>query len=188
LFAQKHFGIWPLVSGTLLTTAVAMAVALPFGLLSAIYLSEFAGARTRRLLKPALEVLAGIPTIVYGFFALTVVTPILQGIIPDLAGFNALSAGIVMGIMIIPMISSLSEDALQSVPRALREASWGLGATRIATIFRVTLPAAASGITASIILAVSRAIGETMIVAIAAGQQPNLTADPTQSVETMTAY
>lgn len=188
LFAQKHFGIWPLIAGTLLTTTIAMAVALPFGLLAAIYLSEFAGARTRRLLKPALEVLAGIPTIVYGFFALTVVTPILQRVLPGLAGFNALSAGIVMGIMIIPMISSLSEDAIQAVPRALREASWGLGATRLATIFRVTLPAAASGITASVILAVSRAIGETMIVAIAAGQQPNLTFDPTQSVETMTAY
>jgi len=188
LFADKHFGIWPLVSGTFLTAGIAMLVAVPFGLLAAIYLSEFASPRVRALLKPALEVLAGVPTIVYGYFALVVVTPVLQGIIPGLAGFNALAPGIVMGIMIIPMISSLSEDAIHAVPMGLREASWGLGATRLSTIFKVVLPAASSGIMASVILAVSRAIGETMIVAIAAGQQPRLTLDPTVPIETMTAY
>ena len=188
LFADKHFGIWPLVSGTVLTASIAIAVAVPFGLLAAIYLSEFASSRTRSLTKPALEVLAGVPTIVYGYFALVVVTPILQGVIPSLSGFNALAPGIVMGIMIIPMISSLSEDALHAVPMSLREASWGLGASRLSTVFRVVLPAATSGIMASVILAVSRAIGETMIVAIAAGQQPRLTLDPTVPVETMTAY
>jgi len=188
LFADKHFGIWPLIAGTFLTTGIATLVAVPFGLLAAIYLSEFASARVRRWVKPALEVLAGVPTIVYGYFALAVVTPALQALFPDLAGFNALSAGLVMGIMITPMVSSLSEDALHAVPVALREASWGLGATRLATIFKVVLPAAMSGIVASIILAVSRAVGETMIVAIAAGQQPRLTLDPTVPVETMTAY
>ncbi|TNF37397.1 MAG: phosphate ABC transporter permease subunit PstC [Deltaproteobacteria bacterium] len=188
LFADKHFGIWPLISGTFLTTAIATLVAVPFGLLAAIYLSEFAPARARRILKPALEVLAGVPTIVYGYFALVVVTPLLQQVFPGLAGFNALSAGLVMGIMIIPMVSSLSEDALHAVPMSLREASWGLGAARLTTIFKVVLPAAMSGIVASIILAVSRAIGETMIVAIAAGQQPRLTLDPSVPVETMTSY
>lgn len=188
LFADKHFGIWPLVAGTFLTTGIATLVAVPFGLLAAIYLSEFAPQRARRVLKPALEVLAGVPTIVYGYFALVVVTPMLQEVFPSLAGFNALSAGLVMGIMIIPMVSSLSEDALHAVPMALREASWGLGAGRLVTIFKVVLPAAMSGIVASIILAVSRAVGETMIVAIAAGQQPRLTLDPTVPVETMTSY
>jgi phosphate transport system permease protein len=188
LFAEKHFGIWPLIAGTFLTTAIATAVAVPFGLLAAIYLSEFAPGRARRILKPALEVLAGVPTIVYGYFALVVVTPMLQGIFPGLAGFNALSAGLVMGVMIIPMVSSLSEDALHAVPMSLREASWGLGGARLTTIFTVVLPAAMSGIVASIILAVSRAIGETMIVAIAAGQQPRLTLDPTVPVGTMTSY
>ncbi len=188
LFAEKHFGIWPLVAGTLLISVIAMSVALPLGLLAAIYMSEFAGERLRRVLKPALELLAGIPTIVYGFFALVFVTPFLQKIIPGLAGFNSLGPGIVMGIMIIPMISSLSEDALYSVPRSLREGSYALGAGRLPTIFRVVLPSAFSGIGASMILAISRAIGETMIVAIAAGQQPRLTGDPRVPVQTMTSY
>lgn len=188
LFADKHFGIWPLVSGTVLTAGIAVTVAVPFGLLAAIYLSEFAPGRVRSWVKPALEILAGVPTIVYGYFALVVVTPALQSFMPSLSGFNALAPGIVMGIMIIPMISSLSEDALHAVPNHLREAAWGLGASRLATIFRVVLPAAASGIAASVILAISRAVGETMIVAIAAGQQPRLTLDPTVPVETMTAY
>lgn len=188
LFADKHFGVWPLVAGTLLITSVALSVAIPMGLLAAIYLSELAGRRARAVVKPLLEVLAGVPTIVYGYFALLVVTPMLQGWVPGLAGFNALAPGIVMGIMILPMISSLSSDALDAVPRAQREAAWALGAGRIPTIFRVILPSARSGITASAILAVSRAIGETMIVAIAAGQQARLTADPRVPVETMTAY
>jgi phosphate transport system permease protein len=188
LFAEKHFGIWPLVAGTFLTTAIAMLVALPLGLLAAIYLSEFSPARLRRWLKPALEMLAGIPTIVYGYFALVFVTPALQRVVPGLAGFNSLGAGIVLGIMLIPMISSLSEDALYAVPRSLREGAYALGAGRLPTIFRVVLPSAVSGIAASVILAASRAIGETMIVAIAAGQQPRLTLDPRVPVETMTAY
>jgi len=188
LFAEKHFGIWPLVSGTFLTSAIAMAVALPLGLLAAIYLSEFAPGRLRRWLKPALELLAGIPTIVYGYFALVFVTPILQTVVPGLAGFNSLGPGIVLGIMLVPMISSLSEDALFAVPRSLREGAYALGAGRLPTIFRVVLPSAMSGIAASVILAVSRAVGETMIVAIAAGQQPRLTLDPRVPVETMTAY
>lgn len=188
LFAEKHFGIWPLVSGTVLTSAVAMMVALPFGLLAAIYLSEFARDRTRKILKPALEILAGVPTIVYGYFALVVLTPFLQQFIPNLAGFNSLSAGIIMGVMIIPMISSLTEDALYAVPNGYREGAYALGATRLTTIFGVVLPSAFSGIAAAVILAISRAIGETMIVAIAAGQQPRLTLDPRVSVQTMTAY
>ena len=188
LFADKHFGIWPLVAGTVLTSTIAIGVALPLGLMAAIYLSEFAQDRVRRVLKPALEILAGIPTIVYGYFALIFVTPILQKIIPGLAGFNSLGPGIVMGIMIIPMISSLGEDALYAVPSTLRESAYALGAGRLPTIFRVVLPSAVSGIGASVILAISRAIGETMIVAIAAGQQPRLTADPRVPVQTMTAY
>ena len=188
LFADKHFGIWPLVGGTMLTSAIAIAVALPAGLLAAIYLSEIASTRVRRAIKPMLEVLAGVPTIVYGYFALVFVTPMLQKVIPDLAAFNALAPGLVMGIMIIPMISSLSEDALYAVPQGLREAAFALGAGRLQTIFRVVVPSALSGIGASVILAVSRAIGETMIVAIAAGQQPRLTADPRVPIETMTAY
>lgn len=188
LFVNKHFGIWPLVCGTLLTSAIAIAVALPFGLLAAIYLSEFSHARTRKILKPALELLAGVPTIVYGYFALTVVSPALQTFIPGLAGFNALSPGLVMGVMIIPMISSLSEDAIYSVPISLREAAFGLGAGRIQTIFRVIVPAAWSGIAAALTLAISRAIGETMIVTVAAGQQPRLGLDPREPIETMTAY
>lgn len=188
LFAEKHFGIWPLVSGTVLTAGIAIAVALPFGLLTAIYLSELAPQRVRQVIKPAIELLAGIPTIVYGYFALVFVSPLLQKFIPGLAGFNALAPGIVMGVMIIPMISSLSEDALYAVPRNLREASLALGAGRIPTIFRVVIPAAGSGIIAAVTLAVARAVGETMIVAIAAGQQPRLTLDPRVPVETMTAY
>lgn len=188
LFADKHFGIWPLVAGTALTAGIAMAFAVPLGLLAAIYLSEFASPGARRVLKPAMELLAGVPTIVYGYFALIVVTPALQHVVPGLGGFNALGPGLVMGIMIVPMISSLSEDALHSVPMALREAAWGLGAGRVATVWRVVLPAARSGVGASLLLAISRAIGETMIVAIAAGQQPNLTMDPRVPVETMTAY
>jgi phosphate transport system permease protein len=188
LFADAKFGILPLLSGTLLTSAIALAVALPFGLMAAIYLSEFAAPWMRRTLKPTLELLAGVPTIVYGYFALVFLTPLLQKVIPDLSGFNALSAGIVMGIMIIPMISSLSEDALSAVPNALREAAYGLGSTKLSSIFRVVVPAATSGVAASVILALSRAIGETMIVAIAAGQQPRFTLDPRVPIETMTTY
>ena len=188
LFLDKHFGIWPLIAGTMLTSAIAIVVALPFGLLAAIYLSQFAAEGVRRVIKPALEILAGIPTIVYGFFALIFVTPLLQSFIPGLAGFNALSPGIVMGIMIIPMISSLSEDALYAVPISLREGAYALGAQKLPTIFQVILPTARSGIAAAVTLATSRAIGETMIVTIAAGQQPRLTFDPRLAVETMTAY
>ncbi|ARS37293.1 phosphate ABC transporter permease subunit PstC [Pontibacter actiniarum] len=188
LFADKKFGIMPLVAGTLLTTAVAIAVALPIGLTIAVYLNEYAHATLKQVVKPMLEVLATIPTVVYGFFALTVVTPFLQQIIPSLAGFNALSAGIVMGIMIIPMISSLSEDAISSVPRSLREAAYGMGSTRLQTSFGVMVPAASSGIVVSVILAISRAVGETMIVAIAAGQQPRLTLNPLVPIETITTY
>jgi phosphate transport system permease protein len=188
LFANKHFGILPLISGTLLTTVIAVSVALPVGLTIAVYLSEYAPKKFRKIVKPMLEVLAAVPTVVYGFFALMVVTPFLQKLIPELAGFNALSAGIVMGIMIIPFVSSLSEDALQAVPKSLRNASYGLGSTRFQTAFKVMVPAASSGIIVSVILAFSRAIGETMIVAIAAGQQPRLTANPLVPIETITAY
>jgi phosphate transport system permease protein len=188
LFSDKHFGLWPLIAGTALTSGVAIVVALPLGLLSAIFMSELASPRWRLVLKPALEVLAGVPTIVYGYFALIVVTPILQLLVPDLAGFNALSPGIVMGIMITPMIASLTEDALYAVPKGLREAAYALGASRVPTIWRVVVPAAMGGIAASVILAISRAVGETMIVAIAAGQEPRLTLDPRVPIETMTAY
>jgi phosphate transport system permease protein len=188
LFFDKHFGVLPLVSGTLLASAIAMIVALPAGLVIAIYLSEYAPAGVRRIVRPILEVLAGVPTVVYGYFALLFVTPLLQSIVPGLSGFNALSPGIVMGIMILPLVSSLSEDALRSVPTGLREGAYALGATRMETSLRVVVPAAFSGISAATVLAVSRAIGETMIVAIAAGQQPRLTLDPRVPVETMTAY
>jgi phosphate transport system permease protein len=188
LFLDKNFGIWPLITGTLLASAIAIAVALPFGLLAAIYMSEFASDRARAIFKPALEILAGVPSIVYGFFALIFLTPILQKFIPGLGGFNALSPGIIMGIMIIPMISSLSEDAIHAVPNSLREAAYGLGAGKLQTIFRVILPTARSGIAAAITLAISRAIGETMIVTIAAGMQPQLTLDPREPIQTMTAY
>jgi phosphate transport system permease protein len=188
LFATPRFGVLPLVFGTLLVSLIAMLVALPMGLMSAIYLSEYAGERVRRTVKPVLEILAGVPTVVYGYFALLFVTPLLQRFIPELAGSNALGPGIVMGIMILPLVSSLSEDAMRSVPRGLREGSYAMGATRMQTSLRVVVPAAFSGITAAFILAVSRAIGETMIVAIAAGQQPRLTIDPRVPIETMTAY
>ncbi|MDP2069603.1 MAG: phosphate ABC transporter permease subunit PstC [Lutibacter sp.] len=188
LFTEKHYGILPLLSGTLLTTFIAISVALPIGLSISIYLSEYAPRSFRKTIKPLLELLAAVPSVVYGFFALVVVTPYLQQFMPSLSGFNSLSAGIVMGIMIIPFVSSLSEDALFAVPKALREASYGMGATRLQTAFKVVVPAASSGIIVSIILAISRAIGETMIVAIAAGQQPRLTLDPTVPVETITAY
>jgi phosphate transport system permease protein len=188
LFHDAHFGIWPLVCGTLLTAGVAIGVALPFGLLAAIYLSELASKRVRSIVKPTLELLAGVPTIVYGYFALTFVTPLLQGVVPGLAGSNALSAGLVMGIMIIPMISSLAEDAIYAVPNALREGAYALGAAKLPTIWRVVVPSAFSGIAAAVTLAVSRAIGETMIVVIAAGNQPGLTLDPRQPIQTLTAY
>ncbi|WP_423242391.1 phosphate ABC transporter permease subunit PstC [Tepidiforma thermophila] len=187
LFSIKKFGIWALVSATALTSLIALLVAVPLGLMSAIYLSEFAHPKARAVLKPALEVLAGVPTVVYGFFALTVMTPFLQRFI-DMTLFNSLSPGIVMGIMIVPLVASLSEDAMSSVPQALREGAYGLGATRMEVATRVVVPAALSGIVASIILALSRAVGETMIVAIAAGQNPTFTFDPTVPVMTMTTY
>ena len=188
LFSTPRYGVLPLVVGTTLVSLIAMAVALPMGLLSAIYLSEYADQRVRRVLKPVLELLAGVPTVVYGYFALLFVTPLLQQFIPNLAGFNALGPGIVMGIMILPLVSSLSEDAMGAVPNGLREGSYALGATKMQTSLRVVVPAAFSGVTAAFILAISRAIGETMIVAIAAGQQPRLTWDPTVPIQTMTAY
>ena len=188
LFADQQFGVLPLVAGTVLVSIIAMSIALPGGLSAAIYLSEYAPSAVRRSVKPILEVLAGIPTVVYGYFALLFVTPALQRAIPSMSGFNALSPGIVMGVMILPLMSSLSEDALQAVPRDLREAALALGATRFQTTMRVVVPAAFSGLSASAVLAVSRAIGETMIVAIAAGQQPRVTANPLVPVETMTAY
>lgn len=188
LFSEKHFGILPLLSGTLLTTAIAILFAVPLGLIIAVYLNEYASKKFTSIVKPILEILAAIPTVVYGFFALQFVTPMLQNLIPGLRGFNALSPGLVMGVMIIPYITSLSEDALRSVPSSLREASYGMGATKFQTAFKVMIPAASSGIIISIILAVSRALGETMIVAIAAGQEPNLTFNPLESVETITTY
>jgi phosphate transport system permease protein len=189
LFSEPRFGILPLLCGTLLTTMVALLVAVPVGLTSAIYLSEFASPRLREVVKPALELLSGVPTVVYGFFALLFVTPLLQKtILPDLPGFNVLSAGIVIGIMIIPYIASLSEDALSAVPQGLRDSSLALGATKLETAFKVVLPAAISGVAAAVVLALSRAVGETMIVAIAAGQQPNLTLDPREPAATITAF
>ncbi|MFQ6040919.1 MAG: phosphate ABC transporter permease subunit PstC [Candidatus Poribacteria bacterium] len=188
LFVDKHFGILPLVSGTVLTSVIAMLVAAPLGILTAIFLSEYAPDRLRRTFKPILEVLAGVPTIVYGYFALLFVTPLLQRFIPSLAGFNALSPGIVMGIMILPLVSSLSEDAMFAVPKDLRDAAYALGSSRLQVAWRVVVPSAFSGITASFIIAISRAIGETMLVAIAAGQMPNLTLNPLAPIETMTTY
>jgi len=188
LFSDKHFGILPLLSGTLLTTTIAILFAVPLGLAIAVYLNEYASPKFTNIVKPFLEILAAIPTVVYGFFALQFVTPLLQQFIPGLRGFNALSPGLVMGVMIIPYITSLSEDALRAVPRSLREASYGMGATKFQTAFKVMVPAASSGIIISIILAISRALGETMIVAIAAGQEPNLTFNPKESVETITTY
>lgn len=188
LFSEKHFGILPLLSGTLLTTTIAILLAVPLGLVIAIYLNEYAPQRFTAVIKPILEVLASVPTVVYGFFALQFVTPLLQTFMPDLRGFNALSPGLVMGIMILPYITSLSEDALRSVPKSLREASYGMGATKFQTAFKVMVPAASSGIIVATILAISRALGETMIVAIAAGQEPKLTFNPKESVETITTY
>lgn len=188
LFTEKHFGILVLASATLLTTAIALALALPVGLLAAIYLSEYASPRARSFLKPALELLAGIPTVVYGYFALLTVTPMLKQLFPGMSTFNALSAGLVMGVMIIPTVASISEDAIHAVPRALREGAYALGATKWEVIRGVVLPAALSGIVAAFILGVSRAVGETMIMAIAAGQNPRLTLNPLVPIETMTAF
>ncbi|MCC6676585.1 MAG: phosphate ABC transporter permease subunit PstC [Phycisphaerales bacterium] len=188
LFADKHFGILPLVSGTLMTTAIALLVAMPVGTVIAIWLSEFASPRLRDTLKPVLELLSAVPTVVYGYFAITAVAPAMQRLYPGLPLFNMLSAGLVMGLMIIPYVSSLSEDAMRAVPMLLREGSYGLGANRLTTAVRVVFPAALSGIAASYVLAISRAVGETMIVAIAAGNQPKLTLDPTEGAATITAY
>ncbi len=185
---NAQFGVLPLLTGTLISSLIAMVVAIPIGLMSAIFLSEYASDRVRRVLKPILEVLAGIPTIVYGFFAFTFVTPILQAIIPGLQSTNILSPGIVMGIMIIPMVASLSEDAMSSVPNAMREGALALGSTKLEVAWKVVVPAAMSGIIASFVLAISRAIGETMIVTIASGSTKNFTFDVTQSMQTMTAY
>ncbi|MBV8882731.1 MAG: phosphate ABC transporter permease subunit PstC [Chroococcidiopsidaceae cyanobacterium CP_BM_RX_35] len=187
LFAERHFGIWPLINGTVLTTAIAMLTAIPLGLSAAIYLSEYASPRLASVLRPAIELLAGVPTVVYGFFALLFVTPVLRSFLP-LEIFNALSAGLMMGMMIIPTISSISLDAMQSVPRSLREGAYAIGVTKLETTIQVVLPAALSGISAAVLLGVSRAVGETMTVLIAAGQEPRLTLNPEQSVATMTAY
>jgi len=188
LFADPRYGIIPLLSGTLTTSIVAMFVAVPLGTIAAIYLSEFAPPRLREVVKPCLELLAAIPTVVYGYFAFLNVTPFLQTFLPDLPSFNMLSAGLVMGLMIIPLISSISEDAMRAVPLTLREGSYATGATRLQTALNVVLPAAISGISAAYILGVSRAVGETMIVAIAAGLQPNLTFNPFSEAATITAY
>lgn len=189
LFAEPRYGILPLLCGTLLSTVVALAVAAPLGLTAALYLSEFASPRARETIKPMLELLSGVPTVVYGFFALLFVTPLLQKtILPNLPGFSILSAGIVIGIMILPYIASLSEDAMRAVPQALRDGSLAIGATKFETAVKVVLPAAISGIAAAFVLAISRAVGETMVVAIAAGQQPNLTIDPREPAATITAY
>ncbi|HBR22243.1 MAG TPA: phosphate ABC transporter permease subunit PstC [Nitrospiraceae bacterium] len=188
LFAEPKFGILPLISGTLLTTLIALIVALPLGLTAAVYLSEYAPHRLKEIIKPILELLAAVPTVVYGYFALLFLTPILQKFIPDLSGFNALSPGIIMGIMIIPYVSSVSEDAMRAVPMHIREGSYAMGATKLQTAFKVVIPSAFSGIAAAFIIGISRAVGETMVVAIAAGGMPNLTANPLEPVQTLTAY
>lgn len=188
LFAEARYGILPLLCGTLLAAGVALLVAVPLGLTVALYLSEFAPIKVRETVKPFLELLEGVPTVVYGYFALLFVTPLLQNVIPDLPGFNVLGPGIVIGIMIVPYVGSVSEDAMRAVPNALREASYACGATRLQTTLRVVMPAAASGIAAAFVLGVARATGETMVVAIAAGQQPNLTLDPREPAATITAY
>ncbi len=188
LFDDAHFGIVVLLSGTLTSSAVALMVAVPLGTIIAIYLSEFAGHRTRETLKPLLELLSGVPTIIYGYFALLFVTPLLQKIYPDLPGFNVLSAGLVMGVMIIPYVASLSEDAMRAVPMGLREGSYAMGATRYQTAVKVVVPAALSGIASAYILGVSRAVGETMILAVAAGMQPTLTFNPLEPAATITSY
>jgi len=187
-FADKNFGIWPLVAGTVMITVISAVVSMPLGLASAVYISAYAPRRLRAWLKPGLELLAGVPTVVYGYFALTFVTPLLQTFFPDLGVFNALSAGLVVGIMVIPMVASLSEDAIQAVPKSLWNGAYALGATKLEVVLRVVVPSAFSGIVASFILALSRAIGETMIVTLAAGATPKLTADPTESIQTMTAF
>ncbi len=188
LFENPEFGILPLVAGTLLITFIALIVALPLGLITAIYLSEYAPHKVRETVKPILELLEAVPTVVYGYFALLFLTPILQKFIPDLSGFNALSPGIIIGIMIIPYVSSVSEDAMRAVPMHIREGSYATGATRFQTAFKVIIPAAFSGIAAAFIMGISRAIGETMVVAIAAGMMPNLTANPFEPIQTLTSY
>lgn len=188
LFAAPRFGILPLITGTLVTTAVALAVAIPLGTIVSVYLSEFAPPIVREVVKPMMELLSAVPTVVYGYFALLFVAPILQKLIPGLPTFTMLSAGLVMGIMIIPYVSSLSEDAMRAVPMALREGAYAMGANKVVTAFHVVYPAALSGIVSSYILAISRAVGETMIVAIAAGMQPNLTLNPMEPAETLTAF
>jgi phosphate transport system permease protein len=188
MFADKHYGVLPLLAGTLVTTTVALLLAVPVGTVTAIYLSEFADARVREIVKPTLEMLAGIPTVVYGYFALLMVTPALQWFMPDLPGFNMLGPGLVIGVMIIPYVSSVAEDAMRSVPATMREGSYAMGATRMQTALRVVVPAATSGIVAAYILGISRAFGETMVVAVAAGQQPNLTWDPREPGATITAF
>ena len=188
LFDDAHYGIMPLVSGTLTVTFVALLVAIPLGTIIAIYLSEFATHRMRESVKPVLELLGAVPTVVYGYFALLMVTPFLQKFMPDLPGFNMLSAGLVIGLMIVPYVASVSEDAMRAVPRYMREGSYAMGATRLQTALRVVVPGALSGIAAAYILGISRAIGETMVVAIAAGMQPRLTLNPTEPAATITAY
>ena len=188
LFADAHYGILPLVAGTLTTTMVALLVAVPLGTTIAIYLSEFAPHHVRESVKPVLELLGAVPTVVYGYFALTMVTPVLQWFMPDLPGFNMLSAGLVIGLMIVPYVSSVSEDAMRAVPRYMREGSYAMGATRLQTALRVVVPGAFSGLAAAFILGISRAVGETMVVAIAAGMQPNFTFDPREPAATITAY
>ncbi|MCX7745628.1 MAG: phosphate ABC transporter permease subunit PstC [Clostridia bacterium] len=188
LFNNPHFGVLPLLMGTIIVTAGAAVIAIPIGLCSAIYLSEYAKPKVRKILKPFLEILAGIPSIIYGFFALTYITPLLQKILPNTSMYNAASASIAIGIMTIPLVSSLSEDALKAVPDSLRHGSYALGATKMETSLRVVVRSAISGISASFVLAVSRAIGETMIVTIAAGSKPTLTLNPLESVQTMTAF
>ena len=188
LFADAHYGILPLVAGTLTVTGVALLVAIPLGTLIAIYLSEYASHRLREVVKPVLELLGAVPTVVYGYFALLMVTPLLQKLIPDLPGFNMLSAGLVIGLMIVPYVASVSEDAMRSVPRYMREGSYAMGATKLQTAIRVVIPGALSGIAAAYILGISRAVGETMVVAIAAGMQPTMTFDPREPAATITAY
>lgn len=188
MFQEKHFGVLPLLAGSFMVAGGAAVIALPVGLLTAIFLSEYAPSGMRKVLKPVLEILAGIPTVVYGYFALTFVTPLIRTVFPGTDVFNALSASIVVGIMIIPTVSSLSEDALRAVPNVLREGAYGLGATKLEVSTRVVVPAALSGIVASFILAISRAVGETMAVTIAAGNMPNMTLNPLESIQTMTAY
>ena len=188
LFSEPHYGILSLVSGTVVTTVVALAVAIPMGSLIAVYLSEYASRGLREVVKPVLELLSAVPTVVYGYFALLFVTPALQTLWPELPGFNMLSAGLVIGIMIVPYVSSVSEDAMRAVPVHLREGAFALGATRMQTALRVVFPSALSGITAAYVLGISRAIGETMVVAIAAGMQPTLTWNPLEPAATMTAY